>query len=117
MNCIDCGKKLSKPKYKRCLRCRGINCRGKNLVDRICTVCKKKFSIWPSSLNKGLNSGLFCSKSCASRISEWTPERRNKFSEGQRGSKNPQWKGDGVGYTGLHSWVRSVLGKPTFCVF
>lgn len=25
------------------------------------------------------------------------------------------WKGDNVGYTALHDWVRKVLGKPTTC--
>jgi hypothetical protein len=29
--------------------------------------------------------------------------------------KNPQWKGDKVGYEGLHSWVRRNKPKPEFC--
>lgn len=29
--------------------------------------------------------------------------------------KNPMWKGDFVGYTGLHKWVKSRLPKPKFC--
>jgi len=27
------------------------------------------------------------------------------------------WKGDNVGYSGLHEWVRKHLGKPTECVY
>ena len=28
---------------------------------------------------------------------------------------HPNWKGDNVGYTGLHKWVVSKLGQPTKC--
>lgn len=31
------------------------------------------------------------------------------------GSKNPQWRGDNVGYGKLHSWVRSRFPKPEKC--
>ena len=30
-------------------------------------------------------------------------------------NKSPSWKGDKVGYYGLHSWVRKKLGQPTKC--
>lgn len=29
--------------------------------------------------------------------------------------KNPSWKGDNVGYRGLHKWVEKHLGKPNEC--
>ena len=29
--------------------------------------------------------------------------------------KNTSWKGDKVGYHGLHKWVARWLGKPTMC--
>ena len=29
--------------------------------------------------------------------------------------KNPTWKGDKVGYRGLHIWVENKLGKPCKC--
>jgi len=32
------------------------------------------------------------------------------------GSNNPAWKGDGVGYSGLHAWIRSKLGKAKKCI-
>lgn len=31
------------------------------------------------------------------------------------GEKNPQWKGDDVGYFGLHNWVKRHLGKAKKC--
>ena len=30
-----------------------------------------------------------------------------------RGENNPAWKGDKVGYSGLHKWIESKLGKAT----
>lgn len=34
-----------------------------------------------------------------------------------KGSENPSWKGDSVGYFGLHLWVNRHLGKPQKCEF
>lgn len=31
------------------------------------------------------------------------------------GEKNHEWKGDRVGYVGLHLWVKRNLGKPERC--
>lgn len=57
-------------------------------------------------------------------------ESKKKISEGHKGQKawnkgvsaswvagekSPEWKGDSVGYRGLHMWINKVLGKPTFC--
>ena len=33
----------------------------------------------------------------------------------QTDEKNPSWKGDEVGYYGLHTWVARKLGKPKKC--
>jgi len=33
----------------------------------------------------------------------------------QRGEKNPFWKGDSVGYYGVHRWIETIFGKPKFC--
>lgn len=41
---------------------------------------------------------------------------RKKLSEAQRGEKHYYWKGDKVGYGGLHVWVRSRLGKAKKCI-
>lgn len=34
-----------------------------------------------------------------------------------RGEKSTGWKGDNVGYSGLHKWVYKILGKPDICEF
>ena len=47
----------------------------------------------------------------------------NKYGEGNKGKPlpdrmnegNSQWKGDDVGYQGLHAWMHKRLGKATKC--
>lgn len=35
--------------------------------------------------------------------------------QGQIGEDHHAWKGESVGYTALHSWVRRILGTPSKC--
>ena len=46
-------------------------------------------------------------------------ETREKISQSRRGKllkeKNPSWKGDEVGYSGLHVWIRKELGSANKC--
>ncbi len=39
----------------------------------------------------------------------------NKGIEGFKGELNPNWKGNKVGYSGLHKWVVQQLGVPEIC--
>ncbi len=32
-----------------------------------------------------------------------------------RGEGNPMWKGNKVGYSGLHKWVKRYKGPPKIC--
>ena len=42
----------------------------------------------------------------------------NVFKVGQfADEKHPQWKGDNVGYFGIHKWIERKLGKPNKCEF
>lgn len=49
----------------------------------------------------------------------FSEEWKRRMSEGQKGKKlaenNPNWKGNDVGYTGLHDWVGKKLPKPELC--
>ncbi len=60
---------------------------------------------------------------------KFSAEHRRKISESQKGKiisldhierisgeNSGQWRGDKVGYGGLHVWVRKQLGKPDTCV-
>ena len=39
-----------------------------------------------------------------------------KWMKGRKGKLNGAWKGDQVGYTALHDWVKAELGTPKKCV-
>mgnify|MGYP006360080023 CR=1 FL=1 len=39
----------------------------------------------------------------------------NKASLKRGDDKHHMWKGDNVGYRGLHYWIQRKLGKPTKC--
>lgn len=42
-------------------------------------------------------------------------ERKLKMSLSHRGERAYNWKGDKVGYSGLHKWVSLRLGKAKVC--
>lgn len=45
----------------------------------------------------------------------FTEEHKRKIGALHSGVNSPHWKGNQVGYTGLHDWVRKVLGDPQKC--
>ncbi len=48
-----------------------------------------------------------------------TEETKHKMSLShvglQTGESNGSWKGDNIGYSGLHGWIRKILGKANNC--
>ena len=70
--------------------------RNKKLV-KTCETCTSYFLVSSSPSDTKRNAGRFCSRGC------------------RKGDKNPSWKGDNVGYNGLHTWVNKTLGKPDTC--
>lgn len=61
----------------------------------------------------------FCSKQCwyafKSTKSESAAVYATRTANVPRGEDSPHWKGDAVGYSGLHYWVRKNLGKAAKC--
>src|SRR4030095_15972250 len=43
------------------------------------------------------------------------PENKLKSILENLGDKNPMWKGDEVGYSSLHTWIKRRLPKPELC--
>lgn len=109
---------------------------------QICPICGHSFQKRNSDANKGFS--IFCSKvcfdnyqrrhqkfiackicgkiflkrgkrydpdaSCCSLICEKQYRRQNKLA-----SKNPMWKDENVGYSGIHLWVRCRKPRPDMC--
>lgn len=69
-------------------------------IKRICRICNKEFSIQKHRL-KRKNGALYCSVICQSFA--------------KSGENSPHWKGDSIGYSGIHHWVKKNYGKPNEC--
>lgn len=51
----------------------------------------------------------YCSNSCTAQANKQNPKAHPK------GERNFKWVGDGVGYCGIHDWLRYHFGSATFC--
>lgn len=73
----------------------------------------------PTSFQPGFtpwNSGLAGTGRCKPNAGSIKPGQRKSLeteftSERSLGKSNFKWKGDAVGYNGLHTWVQRTLGK------
>ena len=69
------------------------------------------------------NSGTFkkghkMSKEVRRKISETCKKRGvGKWMKGRPEEEHNMWKGDDVGYTALHDWVKKHLGRPKKCEY
>jgi hypothetical protein len=93
---------------------------SKPKLSKTCGQCKKVFEVWPSRLHT-----KYCSAKCAYASRKGKPSWNKSllgFRAGEKrpgiipqGEKNGCWKGEKVGYRGLHIWVAKSLGKPKRC--
>ena len=89
---------------KYCSRkCFGFSKRGKKLTEQQKNKISEKLK-GRTPWNKG-KKGLF----------KHTEQQKLKIKKRQLGSNNSCWKGDKVGYKGLHQWIRKNKLIPEFC--
>ena len=65
-------------------------------------LCGTIFKTTENRVNDG--RGRYCSRGCLYQYRN-TPN----------GKRHHAWKGDDVGYSALHSWIKRKLGKPNYC--
>lgn len=82
--------------------------REANLGKRHSEETKKKMSA--SQISSYLNGRV-----SATLGKKFSKEHKQKIRDANSGEKSYSWKGDDVGYMGLHYWVYKVLGKPDIC--
>lgn len=104
---------------------------------KTCPVCSKEFCTFPYKVK--LDKGKYCSRKCYELSKRGKPSWNkglsntwmigNQYRKGKKnpylsklntskvGDLNPKWRGDKVGYYGLHNWVRRQLGTPHRCDF
>lgn len=110
VNCDECEDVFTTTKYVRSkgrgrfcsIRCYSENC-AKRSVGRECLICGTRFKIHASVLRKA-NGGKYCSAKC-----------QHLSLKRLTGKKANAWKGEKVGYRGLHKWVEKVMGRPAKC--
>ncbi len=101
------------------------------MIKRKCIVCKKVFYTYPCRLNGDYGHlAKYCSKVCANKVSLKKLIEVGKIHRFEKGhvsfsklypEKLPsgishwEWKGENVGYRGLHYWIRRQKGIPKIC--
>ena len=71
------------------------------MIQRICKRCGKEFLAHSSRVKKW--GALYCSRDCSNK------------STALRGENSPHWKGDNVGYCGIHDWLKTQYGLAEKC--
>lgn len=95
-------------------------------IYKECKECNKKIYVHKCHID----IRFFCSKDCYTKsqiggklspnarrvaietLNKWKLKRIQSLPKGER---NYQWKGDNVGYRGLHYWIERQLGKASKC--
>jgi hypothetical protein len=98
-------------------------------MKRNCQVCGREFETKQNLISIG--KGKFCSQSCSSKIAVLPMLKRIKAGEWKDISRASiaklhaavasdetlhwKWKGEGVGYYGVHDWITKHFGQPMEC--
>jgi len=94
-----------------------------------CKKCGKARYVTPSLVKQG--RGIYCSASCRSkdavyamlkvRGKRWNEKHNKQFKKLRKyqlsdETHHPRWKGDLVGYYGVHDWITKHYGQPKRCM-
>lgn len=79
-----------------------------------CKICGKGFNTKICRLELG--RGKFCSNNCYYKsLIGHIPWNKFKKLPNLSEENSCHWKGDNIGYHGIHQWVKKNLGKPETC--
>lgn len=91
-----------------------------------CVICGTLIKTFPSLVKAGRSKS--CSKKCLGILLRqrkiWNKGKKLHYSVWNKGivrtdisgENHPNWKGDNVGYQGVHQWVRKMMGAPRICI-
>ena len=77
---------------------------------KICLNCKKVFERPKEYYGKKWVMTVYCSKKCFGKV--LSKIQYEKFKDE---TIHPRWKGDSVGYYGVHDWITKHYGQPKKC--
>jgi hypothetical protein len=88
----------------------------KETDERVATISEKLKGrkSWNVGLTKEIDHRIL-SQSKKIKGRKYTSEHKLNISLSRQNEKNPMWKGESVGYGGIHSWIRRRNNKPALC--
>ncbi len=111
-HCLDCGALIFKSS-KRCFSCANKGKRNPfwNGGKPKCKRCGKQLQDYGAKQCLGCflkynHPAIGCHRS---------EEAKNNLRIKRLNERNPNWKGDLVGYNAIHAWVKRKLKKPALC--
>lgn len=94
-----------------CPKCGKIKTKYRNL----CQKCFLECLFINKERNRKISQSNLGKKSWNKGLTKYTDCRLKFTSEKHKNELNKQWKGDKVGYTALHNWIRRRLPIPRLC--
>lgn len=94
------------------------------IAKRVAKLKGKTGHVWTDEQRKAARLRVLGSKQSPELIAKrfasrrgyrHSEETRSRIAESQKEERSAQWKGDKVGYHGLHSWVYRKLGRAEIC--
>lgn len=80
------------------------------------TIANRKKQLIKAGLKTRFVKGHVISAEMKNKISKTNKKNGvGKWMSNKRGEKSNNWKGDSVGYGGLHDWIKKSLGEPSNC--
>lgn len=82
---------------------------------------KLKINTEEKHINRHIANSVAMSVICACGLNKgnlgkkFTESHRKKISKRLKGKNNGMWKGDNVGYSSLHEWIKNHKPKKSYC--
>ena len=80
------------------------------IEEKICLGCGKKFKRKQNYFGIQWTKVKYCSHQCFGKILS-----KIQFQRFKDETVHPKWKGDRVGYYGVHDWITKHYGQPKKC--
>jgi hypothetical protein len=100
------GRFIRTGKIVLCAKC------GKKVYKRGCLIKKYKTFFCSSKCQQTYKPNIERLKKLRIGLPSWN---KGKHPDEFQNEKHPGWKGDKVGYHGIHKWIGRHLGKPNKC--